>query len=298
MANTKAIQLRNLLADDHSILTAPGIYDGLSAALAQRSGFEVGYVSGGAASVSVIGRPDLGIMTGSEMIDHVGRLQGATDVPLIVDIDTGYGNEINIRHTVERLAQRGVAAVQIEDQTFPKRCGHLHGKDVVSRADAVSRVHAASKARGADEMLIIARTDAIAPQGLDEAITRAHLYIDAGADIIFVEAPESLEDVRTIAAEVPAPLMINVIASGRTPVLSASEYAELGYKIAIYPALTIAAAMGAIDHALTELHLHGKPPAAASPKDLFNAVGLDDWLSWADAEVSELEQARVSPLAN
>lgn len=273
-------RLRALLAGD-AIVVAPGAYDGLSASLIERAGYQACYVSGGAASVSLIARPDLGLMTGSEMADHVGRLRQATEIPLIVDLDTGYGNEITIRHAVERQIALGAAAIQIEDQTFPKRCGHLAGKEVVDRAEAVKRVRMAVRARGESDIVVIARTDAIATHGLDEALHRAQLFADAGADMVFVEAPTTLDELAAIGSNMPVPAVINVLARSKTPLLAMGDYQELGFKLAIVPAVCVSAAMTAVETALGELSRTGLPPNGAGPVDVFRAVGLDDWSTWA-----------------
>jgi 2-methylisocitrate lyase-like PEP mutase family enzyme len=274
--------LRELIAGDRMVV-APGVYDGLTAALVKRHGFPAAYVSGGAASAAVTGVPDLGLMTASEMADHVGRLRGATDLPLIVDIDTGYGNELNVRHTVQRLVRVGAAAVHLEDQVFPKRCGHLAGKAVIPIDEAVFKVRAAVAARGDNDLVVIARTDALTPLGRDEAIERGRAYADAGADMVFIESPESVADLEAIGAALEVPLVVNVLANSRTPLLTAAEYAELGFRLAIYPSLAAGAAVAAVDAALAQLASTGLPPVdGSSPQHLFEVVGLTDWLGWPD----------------
>jgi 2-methylisocitrate lyase-like PEP mutase family enzyme len=281
--SVSSARLRDLIASD-GLIVAPAVYDGLTAALIERQGFSAAYVSGAAASSAVLGRPDIGLMTSSEMVAHTSRLRAATSLPLIVDIDTGYGNELNVRHTIESYVRIGAAAVHIEDQVFPKRCGHLTGKAVIPAEDAASKVRAAVAARGDDDLVVIARTDARAPQGLGEAIDRANRFREAGADMIFVEAPESIAEIETIAARIDAPLVANVIARSRTPVLSTTELADLGFKLAIYPSVTAVAAVAAIDAALTALREQGRPPEPEGygPADLFNLFGLADWLSWSE----------------
>ncbi|MER5659880.1 isocitrate lyase/PEP mutase family protein [Streptomyces mirabilis] len=278
---TPAARLRELLAADRLVI-APGIYDGLSATLVERRGFPAAYISGAAASVSVLGEPDLGLMTMSEMAAHTSRMRAATSLPLIVDIDTGYGNELNVRRTIETYRRLGVAAVHIEDQVFPKRCGHLAGKAVVPVAEAASKVRAAVAAREDDDMIIIARTDARAPLGLVEAVDRANAYVDAGADMIFLEAPESERELEAIANKVRAPLVANVLARSKTPVCSAEYLQEMGFRLAIYPLLAITAAAAAVDAALGTLAHSGLPPTnTQGPAELFGLVGLDRWLSWS-----------------
>ncbi|WNE95966.1 isocitrate lyase/PEP mutase family protein [Streptomyces luomodiensis] len=283
MSTSPAARLRRLIAGEE-LIVAPGIYDGLTAALAERHGFPAAYVSGGAASCAVLGRPDLGLMTASEMIAHTSRLRSATSLPLVVDIDTGYGNELNVRHTIESYVRVGAAAVHLEDQVFPKRCGHLSGKAVIPTEDAVSKVRAAVAARADADLVVIARTDARAPLGLREAIDRANRFADAGADMIFLEAPESVAEMETIAERVEVPLVANVLANSRTPVLSTEELAQLGFRLALYPAITASAAVTAVDTALATLGERGRPPEqdAHGPAALFDIVGLDDWLEWSE----------------
>lgn len=282
MTTHPARLLRDRIAGDELVI-APGVYDGLSAALVERLGFPAAYVSGACASMSGLGRPDLGLMTSTDVVGHVLRLRGATSLPLIVDIDTGYGNELNVRHTVESYVRIGAAAVHLEDQVFPKRCGHLAGKTVIDADQAVAKLRAAVAARGDEDLMIIARTDALTPLGIDEAIERGRRFADAGADLVFVEAPEDVAQLERIAGSIDAPLVVNVLANSRTPLLKASDYAELGYRLAIYPLVAIAAAASAVESALSGLRATGLPPQdAAGPADMFRLVGLDDWLQWPE----------------
>jgi 2-methylisocitrate lyase-like PEP mutase family enzyme len=293
-----ARSLRELIAGDELVI-APGIYDGLSATLVEQAGFSAAYVSGASASMGLLGRPDIGLMTASDVVDHVFRLRGATSLPLIVDIDTGYGNELNVRHTVETHVRLGAAAVHIEDQVFPKRCGHLTGKSVVEVDQAVAKVRAAVTARGDSDLVIIARTDALTPCGIDEAIERGRRFAGAGADMVFVEAPENVDQLERIARSIDVPLVVNVLANSRTPLLKASEYAELGYRLAIYPVMSIAAAAAAIDSALAGLRDTGlSPQNAAGPAELFRIVGLDEWLRWPDRLVNTTQQAATNEEAS
>ncbi|MEU4205162.1 isocitrate lyase/PEP mutase family protein [Streptomyces sp. NPDC045470] len=295
MTTHPARLLRELINGDELVI-APGVYDGLTATLVERAGFPAAYVSGASASVSVLGRPDLGLMSAGEVAAHVVRLRGATSLPLIVDIDTGYGNELNVRHAVETHVRLGAAAVHIEDQVFPKRCGHLNGKTVVGKEEAVRKVRAAVAARGSHDLVIIARTDALTPLGLDEAIDRGRRFADAGADMVFVEAPGNPHQLDRIARSIDVPLVINVIANSRTPLLTASDYAGLGYRLGIYPFVNIAAASAAVDSALTRLRETGLPPRdAAGPAELFGTVGLDDWLQWPDRLVTAQPPSPARP---
>ncbi|WP_236790880.1 oxaloacetate decarboxylase [Amycolatopsis sp. GM8] len=271
--------LRALL-DSGTFVVAPGIYDGLSATLVERHGFAAAYVSGAAAALVNLARPDLGLLSAGDMAQHVTRLRAATSLPLIVDIDTGYGNEVNVRHAVETFERLGAAAVHIEDQEFPKRCGHLDGKSVVPADVAASKVRAAVASR--TDMLVIARTDAIATLGVDEAIERGNRFADEGADLIFVEAPRTVAELERIAAEVHAPVLVNVVPQGRTPVLPLDEYRQLGFAMAILPSATLGAAAAAMGSALSSLARTGVPDAAGpGPVELFELVGLSEWLTWS-----------------
>jgi 2-methylisocitrate lyase-like PEP mutase family enzyme len=280
MADNEApgARLRRLITGD-GLIVAPGVYDGITAALVARSGFGAAYLTGAGVSVAGFGLPDIGLLTATEM---AGRARVAAEalggIPLIADADTGYGAPINVVRTVREYEHAGVAAIQLEDQAFPKRCGHLPDKELVAAADFERTLHAALGARSDPETVIIARTDARGPFGIDEAISRARRYATAGADVIFVEAPRSREEMERIASEVPAPLLINMVEGGLTPVLSPAVLAALGYRIAIYPIALLGAAVSAALDALTRLG--GKPPEVAhGPRGLFELVGLDDWFA-------------------
>ena len=212
--------LRELLAKP-GLLRAPGVFEGLGAHLVRRAGFSAAYLTGAGVAVSGYGLPDIGLVTGSEMVDRVALVVQASGLPVIADADTGYGNAVNVVRTVRGYERAGVAAIQLEDQAFPKRCGHLTGKELVSADEFARKLHAALDAREADTVLI-ARTDARGPAGIDEAITRANRYAAEGADLIFVEAPESHDEIERVAAEVDAPLVFNVVPSGRSPEIGSS----------------------------------------------------------------------------
>ena len=213
---SRALQLRRLLAGER-LIVAPGVYDGISAALVGRYGFPAAYMTGAGVSASAYGLPDIGLLTLTEMAERARVLAGLVGVPLIADADTGYGSPINVVRTVREYERAGVAAIQLEDQVFPKRCGHLAGKEVVDAGRFRATLEAALDAREDPDTVIVARTDARAPLGLDEAIARARLYADAGADVIFVEAPESEQEVERIAGEIDAPLLLNVVPGGLYP---------------------------------------------------------------------------------
>ena len=241
-ARTGAQRLRDLLARP-GIVVVPGGGSPLEMRLIQQAGFEAAYVSGYAAAAQRYGVPDIGLVAFDEIEGLARECLAVCDLPLIVDCDNGYGDVANVARTVRRMEKAGVAAVQIEDQSWPKRCGHMDGKQVIERADAVRKIQAASAAREDKALVIIARTDARAPLGLDEAITRALAFKQAGADVLFIDAPESREEIVRLAAELPSPLLINISESGKTPSLPAAELEALGIKIALYPSSSLRVAV-------------------------------------------------------
>jgi len=251
--------LRELLAGPEPVL-APGAYDALSARLVERAGFPAVYMTGFGASASLLGRPDVGLLSFDEMAGHARRLAQAVSVPLIADADDGYGNPLNVMRTVREYAAAGVAALHIEDQVAPKRCGHMEGKDVIETAEMVEKVRAAVEARGDGELLIIARTDARAVEGLDAALERARRYREAGADALFVEAPETEQEIEAVAAAFPdVPLVFNWVDGGKTPQLPLERIRELGFALVIYPVTTLFAAARAVADVLDRLGEHDVP---------------------------------------
>lgn len=283
-AGTPGTRLR-ALPGTGQLIVAPGVFDGISAHLVRRMGFKAAYLTGAGTAASGFGLPDIGLVTGSEMAERAGMITAAVgDLPLIADADTGYGAAINVVRTVRAYEKAGVAAIQLEDQTFPKRCGHLPDKEVISQAGFVAKLGAALDAR--TDALIVARTDARAVLGLDAAIDRANAYAQAGADIIFVEAPRTAAEVERIAKEVDAPLLINLVLDGLTPDGGPEYLQDLGYAIAIRPGDLFAAAAHGMIAALTELG--GSLPGAVgrSPKALFELVGLDEWQAIGDAHTT------------
>ena len=220
------------------IILAPGVYDPLSAKIAAQVGFEALYVSGAGIAYTRLGRPDIGLVTASEVVDTVALIRDVVDLPLIVDGDTGFGNALNMQRTVRDYERAGASAIQIEDQTFPKRCGHLADKTLVPAAEMVGKIKAALDARRSDQMLIVARTDAIAGEGFEKALDRARLYAEAGADVLFVEAPRDLDQMAAIGAGAGTgkPMLANMVEGGKTPLLSTHELDNLGFGIAIFPA--------------------------------------------------------------
>ena len=245
MINPKSQKLRDALAGD-GIVTLPGVYDCVSARAAVQSGFEVVFTSGYSISASTLGLPDYGFMTASEMLYSVSRIANCVEAPLIADIDTGYGNPLNVMRTVGDVVKAGVAGVFLEDQQWPKRCGHMQGKRLISIEEQVEKIRAAVEAKGDSGLLIVARSDARAVEGLDAAISRGRAYAEAGADVVFIEAPESIEELRTIPESFEGtPCLANMIESGRTPFLSSGELCELGFKLVVYPLSALFAATAA-----------------------------------------------------
>ena len=221
----------------HPLLVVPGVYDALLARLVDLAGFEALYISGAGIAYSQLATPDLGLVTLTELVQRVNAISAATRLPCIVDADTGHGGVLNVYRTVRELERAGAAAIQLEDQAFPKRCGHLPGRSLVPIDEMVARLRAAQEARTRSECLIIARTDAAAVVGLTEALRRGHRYIDAGADILFIESPNSISDLEQIGREFGAsvPLMVNMVEGGRTPLVPPHTLRELGFRIVIYP---------------------------------------------------------------
>jgi 2-methylisocitrate lyase-like PEP mutase family enzyme len=284
-----ARRLRELLAGS-DLIVAPGVYDGISAALVGKLGFGCAYMTGAGVCASAAGLPDVGLLTMTEMAERARMLAGGLEVPLIADADTGYGSPVNVVRTVREYERAGVAAIQLEDQVFPKRCGHLAGKDVVDSERFLLTLRAALEARRDPDTVVIARTDARAPLGIDEAIRRGRAYAGAGADVIFVEAPESEAEIEQIAAAIEAPLLINIVPGGRTPELPPARLAELGFRIAIHPGVALAAATVAAGEALGALAATSHAPVAAGPAGFFDLFGLREW-----DELGSRYQAEAAP---
>lgn len=236
MARGSNMTLKSRLADPR-ILLAPGIYDGLTALLAQDAGFEALYLSGAAVAYTKLGRPDIGLSSVSEMAETMTLIADRVDVPVIIDADTGFGNALNAQRTMRLYERAGASALQLEDQTYPKRCGHLHNKALVSKAEMSGKIAAMADARRSSDTLIIARTDAIAVDGLAAALDRAEAYLEAGADVLFVEAPRSENEMATITKQFASriPLLANMVEGGKTPVNSAQDLEAIGFSIAIFP---------------------------------------------------------------
>ena len=254
-------------------LVLPGVYDGISAKMATSAGFEALYMTGYGAVASALGVPDAGLATFTEMLDRVRCIAGATALPFVADGDTGYGGLLNVERTVRGYAAAGAAGIQLEDQEFPKKCGHTEFRRVIAEADAAAKIRVAVDARPSREFLIVARTDARYAEGLDSALHRAERFLEAGADVLFVESPESLEELRRVAETFRgAILLANMVEGGRTPYLSAGELAALGFKIAIFPVTALLTAAGAVKLCYEHLKRQGIGTGSAVPMLPFSAM--------------------------
>jgi carboxyvinyl-carboxyphosphonate phosphorylmutase len=249
--------LRQQLENKNKIIVLPGVFDALSARIAEQVGFEAMFQTGYGSSAGLLGMPDFGFLNAGETVDNARRITRAVSVPVLVDADTGYGNPLNVWRTVRDLESLGAAGIFLEDQIWPKRCGHMMGKDVISKDEYLPKLKAAVEARKSKDFIIVARTDARAPIGLEEAIERGKAYKKAGADVIFVEAPRSVEELKKVADEIDAPLVANMIEDGVTPTLPAKELLKLGYRIAVFPLSTLYSATYAMREVLTELKKTG-----------------------------------------
>lgn len=275
--DSPATRLRSLL-EAPGLLVMPCCFDALSARLIERAGFKLTFMSGFAVSAARLGVPDAGLISYGEMVDQGRSICAAVSVPVIGDGDTGYGNAVNVKRTVHGYAAAGFGGVMIEDQAWPKRCGHTRGKRVVSRNEALARIRAAvdARAEGAD-IVIVARTDARATHGLDEAIDRARAFVDAGADVSFLEAPLDEAEMRAYCTAVPGAKMANMLEQGDTPVLSPDRLEEMGYKIAAYPLTLMSAAMRAMQQALEALAQGKTPTGLMDFADVRDIVGFSSY---------------------
>lgn len=272
-----ARQLKQHL-EQPGILVMPGCYDAFSARLIERAGFKIAFMGGFAVSASRIGMPDTGLISYAEMVDQGRNICSAVSIPVIGDGDTGYGNALNVQRTVRGYAAAGFACVMIEDQVAPKRCGHTQGKQVVPREEAVSRIQAAVDARDeGSDILILARTDANATDGIEEAIARASAFTDVGADVTFLEAPRNEAEMRAYCERVPGPKMANLVEQGDTPLLPPSRLEDIGYKLALYPLTMILAAQRAMSEALAGMSRGIHPEALADFSELREVVGFPDY---------------------
>lgn len=285
-AGNGASRLRQLLKGSEPIL-APGAYDALSARLIEEAGFPVVYMTGFGTSASLLGRPDVGLLTMTEMVNNARRIVQAVDVPVIADADTGYGNPINVIRTVKEYEAAGVAGIHIEDQVSPKKCGHMEGKQLIASSEMVEKLQAAVAARRSADFLIIARTDARAVEGIEGALKRAKAYREAGADMLFVEAPQSKEEIAAVArAFSDVPLLFNWAEGGKTPPMALAELKQLGFRIIIFPISALLTATQAIRRTLSVIKKTGSPipvmPDLGSFTEFLDFIGL--------SEIRELEQ--------
>lgn len=281
-------RLRALIARP-GLVVAPGAADALTARLIQQAGFEVMYITGAGIANSQFGLPDLGLIGMTEVVQQVERVAQAIEIPAIADADTGYGNPLNVLRTVREFERAGVAGIQIEDQVSPKRCGHFSGKEVIPAEEMVQKLRAAVTAREDPDLVIVARTDALATHGITEALARARLYAANGADLIFIEAPTDREQIAHLPVEVPAPLLFNMTEGARTPSFTNEELEQFGYKIVIYPNTLLRVAIRAVQQALTVLKTDG-----SSQSLLPRMVGWEERQQIVDlAKYQELDERFV-----
>jgi len=281
MLSSPGQALRKLLAEP-GIVIAPGVYDGITARLVAEAGFAAAYQSGAGVAASVMGQPDIGLLTLTETVAVAKNLAAVLEIPLICDADTGYGNVLNVVRTVRELETAGVAAIQLEDQVAPKRCGHLAGKTIVTADEFVQKLRAAVGQKMRGDTVIIARTDARAVEGFDAAVERAKRYIDAGADVLFFEAPQSVDEIARIGSLFggQVPLLANQLLGGRTPSLTAAELQDLGYRIVIFPAVLNFCTAVHLRDVLRRLRVEGTDRNVmgdGNAMDFFNIMGLKQW---------------------
>jgi 2-methylisocitrate lyase-like PEP mutase family enzyme len=291
---TATRRLRELLAQN-GMIRAPGVYDGITAKLAEQAGFPALYMTGAGTSMAR-GFPDFGLLTLTEMAANASMIARAVQVPLIADADTGYGNELNVTRTVREYERGGVAGLHIEDQVAPKRCGHLDGKELVSREEFVAKIRAALAARSDADFVVIARTDARGVMGLDEAVARANLALGAGADIAFVEAAASMAEVEAIPKLVHGPCLLNIVVAGKTPDIGLSDAEAMGYRLAIMPSMLLSTVMNACDAALKSVRETDRPISSAGQMPVaqrFGRFGADEWAALR-TRFREEEQAKAA----
>lgn len=275
----KAALLKKYILDPE-ILIMPGAHDALSARIIEKTGFKAAVVGGYSATAALLGKPDISFLTLTEMVEHIARLTAVVEIPLLVDGDTGHGGVLNVARTVRELERAGAAGIFIEDQVFPKRCGHMEGKQVVGREDMVAKIEAALDARSEPDFVIMARTDALAVHGLTEAIERGNLYRQTGADVIFVEAPRSIEEMGRINREIDAPTLANNVEGGKTPLLPAKELEAIGYNAVIFPVSATYTTAKAITALMEELGRTGTTEGFEDQMwrfdDFYGFMGVED----------------------
>jgi 2-methylisocitrate lyase-like PEP mutase family enzyme len=273
-------QVQNARSTGQALLL-PGVYDALSARLAAAAGFEILYLTGAGLANARLGVPDIGLVSLEQLVDHVASISDRVDVPLVVDGDTGFGNAVNVTHVVRKLERAGASAIQLEDQVFPKKCGHFAGKAIVPTDEMVGKIRAAVDSRRSEGTAIIARTDARAIDGIDAAVDRAGQFLEAGADIIFVEAPTSVEELGQIARQIDAPLVANMVEGGSTPIVPLDELGQLGYSIVLYANAALRSAQYAVSRAYAELRVSGISTnlldTMATWEERQNAVGKPEY---------------------
>ena len=279
-------QLRKLLKSD-GILVAPGAFDCISGRIVQNSGFDALYLTGAGISMSLMGAPDLGMLSYGEIISHIRRIADAVEIPIIADADTGYGGPLNVVRTARDYEKAGISCIQIEDQQWPKRCGHMMNRVIASVDEMCGRIKAAVDIRDDPDFVVMARTDSRTEFGINEAIDRMNTYIEAGADVAFVESPESIDEMRTVNEQIPAPTLANMVEGGRTPFIKTTELQELGYDLAIYPG-----SMGRVlgksgTHVLEHLKKEGTTEGMEDWMfDQPNLFALFDYKDWTDYEAN------------
>jgi 2-methylisocitrate lyase-like PEP mutase family enzyme len=284
--------------DKSGAMLAPGVYDALTALLVEQAGFECAYVSGASVSFSRLGRADLGLTTLTEVADSVAHMRERVAIPLLVDADTGFGNALNVRRSVRLLERMGASGIQLEDQTSPKRCGHLEGKSLVTAAEMVGKIRAAVDARHDDDTLIIARTDAVATDGIDAALDRAHAYVDAGADMLFVEALRDDAQLKRVGEELGprTKLLSNMVEGGKTPLKPLAELGALGFDLVIYPGAMVRVVSFAAQAYLRELSERGTTAGMLDRMNHFNQimdiVGLQESVAEGQAYAGDIKDAR------
>lgn len=274
-----ATALRQLI-EAPELLVLPGAHDVLSAKLIEQAGFSAVFTSGFGLAASALGIPDVGLLTMTETLDRVKRIVDAVSIPVVADMDTGYGNPLNVVRTVQECVGLGVAGIILEDQLWPKKCGHMEGKKVIPIEEHVQKIRAAAYAREGNELVIIARTDAIAPEGFDEAIERGRAYSKAGADVIFVEAPQNIDQMKTVTSSFETPVFVNMVEGGKTPFLSALELEGLGYDMVVYPLSGLFAATRAIQAVAGHLKKTGTTDgydAMSTFSEFEKVIGLHDY---------------------
>lgn len=272
---SNAANFRKLLASKKMIV-APGAIDCITGRAIAQAGFSAVYMTGAGTSAT-LGYPDYGLITMSEMVGNAGRIVNSIDIPLISDSDTGFGNELNVYRTVQEFERAGVAAIHIEDQVFPKKCGHLDNKELVSREDFIAKIRAAAAARKSKDFCIIARTDSRAVVGLEEAIERANAALANGADVAFVEAPQTMAEIESVPKRVNGPCLLNVVRGGKTPEIDLDVAERMGYAIAIVPGLLLGGIISTCDRLLGDLKQGKFPPVSGSPGKTFARFGAAEW---------------------